>query len=68
MKQEDDIKKAAQHVIKGIRGENLIFDEDNLNRDQSNGCFYYFSDGDKPKIGWRYDWKEKYNGEEWTIE
>ena len=64
----DDIKKAAQHVIKGIRGENLIFDEDNLNRDQSNGCFYYFSDGDKPKIGWRYDWKEKYNGEEWTIE
>lgn len=64
----DDIKKAAQHVIKGIRGENLIFDEDNLNRDLSNGCFYYFSDGDKPKIGWRYDWKEKYNGEEWTIE
>ena len=54
----DDIKKAAQHVVKGIRGENLIFDEDNLNRDQSNGCFYYFSDGDKPKIGWRYDWKE----------
>lgn len=64
----DDIKKAAQHVIKGIRGENLIFDEDNLNRDLSNGCFYYFSDGDKPKIGWRFDWKEKYNGEEWTIE
>lgn len=64
----DDIKKAAKHVIKGIRGENLIFDEDNLNRDLSNGCFYYFSDGDKPKIGWRYDWKEKYNGEEWTIE
>jgi len=64
----DDIQKAAQQVLKGVRGENLIFDEDNLNRDQSNGCFYHFSDGDRPKIGWRYDWKEKYNGEEWTIE
>lgn len=64
----DDIKDAAKKVLKGVRSEDLLFDEDRLNRDQSNGCFYHFSDGERPKIGWRYDWKEKYNGEEWTIE
>lgn len=64
----DDIKNAAKAVLKGVRSEDLLFDKDSLNRDQSNGCFYHFSDGERPKIGWRYDWKEKYNGEEWIIE
>lgn len=63
-----DIKSAAKEVLKGVRGEDLVFDDEKLNKDSSNGCFYYFSDGKHPKIGWRYDWKEKYNGEEWTIE
>lgn len=64
----DDIKNAAKAVVKGVRDEHLLFDGEPLNTDYSNGCFYYFSDGKTPKIGWRYDWKEKYNGEEWTIE
>ncbi len=64
----DEIKNAAKAVVKGVRDEHLLFDGEPLNTDSSNGCFYYFSDGKTPKIGWRYDWKEKYNGEEWTIE
>lgn len=64
----EDVKKAALRVVEEIRDEELIFDSDKLNSEQSNGCFYYFSDGEKPKIGWRYDWKEKYNGEEWITE
>lgn len=67
-KSEDEIKQAARAVLDGVRNENPIFAQDILNETSSNGCFYHFSDGDKPKIGWRFDWKEKYNGEEWTIE
>ena len=67
-KSEDEIKQAARAVLDGVRNENPIFDQDILNETSSNGCFYHFSDGDKPKIGWRFDWKEKYSGEEWTIE
>lgn len=63
-----DVEQAARNVLEKVRGEHPMFDQDELNETSSNGCFYYFSDGDKPKIGWRYDWKEKYNGEEWTIE
>lgn len=64
----DEIKRAARTVLEEVRNEHLFFDQDILNEISSNGCFYHFSDGDKPKIGWRYDWKERYNGEEWTIE
>lgn len=48
--------------------EDLKFEEDQLTRTQSNGCFFYFSDGERPKLGWRYDWKNKYNGIEWITE
>lgn len=64
----DEVKRAAQAVLEEVRNEHPVFDQDILNETSSNGCFYHFSDGDKPKIGWRYDWKDKYNGEEWTIE
>lgn len=65
---EEDVILAAQQVLEEVRGEHMIFDQDPLNESSSNGCFYHFSDGKNPKIGWRYDWKEKYDGEEWTIE
>lgn len=64
----EDVKKAAMQVVESVRDEELLFDDDKLNSDQSNGCFYYFSDGNRPKIGWRYDWKDIYNGEEWITE
>lgn len=64
----EDVKKAAMQVVGSVRDEELLFDDDKLNSDQSNGCFYYFSDGNRPKIGWRYDWKDIYNGEEWITE
>ena len=67
-KSEEEIKQAARTVLEGVRNEHPNFDEDTLNETSSRGCFYYFSDGEKPRIGWRYDWKERYNGEEWTIE
>lgn len=65
---KEDADVAARLVLDGVRSEHLIFDQDILNESNSNGCYYHFSDGKTPKIGWRYDWKEKYNGEEWTIE
>lgn len=65
---DNEVKQAAKGVLEEVRNEHLFFDQDILNETSSNGCFYHFSDGEKPKIGWRYDWKEKYNGEEWTIE
>lgn len=67
-KDVEEINLAAQTVLDGVRNEHPIFDQDILNETSSNGCFYHFSDGERPKIGWRYDWKEKYNGEEWIIE
>ena len=65
---EADIISAARKVVWGVLDKELKFEEDCLNKTQSNGCFFYFSDGKIPKIGWRNDWKDKYNGEEWTIE
>lgn len=65
---EPIILSAAQNVVWGVLGESIKFEEDNLSRTESNGCFFYFSDGKTPKIGWRNDWKDKYNGIEWIIE
>lgn len=64
----DEINKAGREVLKAVKKEALRYDEDNLDSVSSNGCFYFFSDGESPRIGWRQDWMAKYYGQEWTIE
>lgn len=64
-KSEEDVKSAARSVLTSIRLQNLPFVGDENLGDSSTGCYYYFSDGDHPTIGWRYDWLEKYNGKDW---
>ena len=68
MSDEEQKNKAAKAVVRRVRNEWLKFDEDDLNSEASNGCFYYFSDGKEPRIGWRVDWESLYNGKEWTID
>ena len=61
---EQDIKKSAKDILYQIRNSKVNFVGEVLNIESVYGCYYYFSDGDHPTIGWRSDWKEKYNGED----
>lgn len=68
MSTEEEINKAARAVVKEVRGIDLKYDGEDMEAESSNGCFYYFSDGKSPRIGWRDDWQNKYHGQEWTID
>ena len=63
---ECDEEKTARKVLYETRNIKLEFVEGESIDKFSNGCYYYFSDGEHPTIGWRKDWKEKYNGKDWT--
>lgn len=63
---EQEMNKKGRELLQKIRKENVLFNGDNIGITSSNGCYYYFSNGEHPTIGWRQDWKEKYNGKEWT--
>lgn len=53
---EDEYNEAANNCFNEI----LVKEFELLDLPLSNG--YFFSLSDKPKIGWRYDWEEKYKG------
>jgi len=58
----EKINEIAQKCIDDVRDIELKIGENEeyqLNTTRSNGQFYYLSD-ENPKIGWRYDWEEKY--------
>lgn len=55
---EGEIKVLALELLDYIRKEKLVLAKTNLGVDLSNGYFYLLSD--EPKIGWHYDWKNKY--------
>jgi len=57
---EEDIQKKALSIVDTLRKEKLKISSLQLDTQHSNGEFYYLSDN--LKIGWRKDWKEKYNG------
>lgn len=62
-----DIQKqqAAIDVLTEVRKIDLtIIDQEKLG-ESSNGCFYFFSDGEKPTIGWSHNWMDLYNGQDW---
>ena len=65
---EEAIKEAGWDVLKEVRSVKLKYDQDEIGPAESNGCYYHFSDGETPRIGWRVDWETLYNGKEWTTE
>lgn len=57
---EEEIKEKALSIVDTLRKERLSISSLQLDTQHSNGEFYYLSDN--LKIGWRKDWKDKYNG------
>jgi hypothetical protein len=55
---DEDEDELALDLLDEIREERLIISSQQMDTDFSNGEFYYLSD--KPEIGWRQDWEEKY--------
>ena len=55
---EGEIKVLALELLDYIRKEKLVLVKTDLGVDLSNGYYYLLSD--EPKIGWHYDWKNKY--------
>lgn len=66
---EEEVKKCARKILYELRKSET---DEPLNRRSVIGCYYHFSDGEHPTIGWRHDWKDKYNGKDfrkkWTID
>lgn len=56
--QEKDIVKFANLLLDEIRKISLKLEGEEYDIDLSNGLFYFLSNN--PDIGWRVDWKEKY--------
>ena len=65
---EEQKRESGWAVLDDVRQVHLKYDQEDIGITESNGCFYHFSDGDTPRIGWRCDWESLYNGKEWTIE
>lgn len=57
---EEEIQEKALSIVDTLRKEKLKISSLQLDIQHSNGEFYYLSDS--LKIGWRKDWKDKYNG------
>lgn len=68
MSGEEKIREAGWEVLDEVKGVHLKYDQDEIGLAESNGCYYHFSDGETPQIGWRVDWETLYNGKEWTTE
>ncbi len=61
-KKNKELKKLARKCVSEVRKVDLKIgarEKSPLSRSQSNGQFYYLSD-ENPKIGWIYNWQEKY--------
>lgn len=63
---EIDALRSARKLLRSTRKEQVVFNGEYIGSPSSNGCYYYFSNGNHPTIGWRKDWKERYNGKNWT--
>ena len=68
MSDEQMKRIAGKEVLKAVKKVHLKYDQEDIGPSESNGCFYHFSDGETPRIGWRVDWETFYNGKEWTTE
>ena len=68
MSGENIIKDAGWEVFNKVKDVRLKYDQEDIGATESNGCYYHFSDGETPQIGWRCDWETLYNGKEWTTD
>lgn len=68
MSDEQMKRTAGKEVLKAVKKVHLKYDQEDIGPSESNGCYYHFSDGETPRIGWRVDWETLYNGKEWTTE
>lgn len=68
MSDEQLKRTVGKEVLKAVKKVHLKYDQEDIGPSESNGCFYHFSDGKTPRIGWRVDWETLYNGKEWTTE
>lgn len=55
---DKEIKSLALELLDFIRKEKLLLANTDLGIELSNGYYYLLSD--EPKIGWHYDWKNRY--------
>ena len=55
---DEEIKSLALELLDFIRQEKLSLANTDLGIEISNGYYYLLSD--EPKIGWHYDWKNRY--------
>lgn len=53
-----DLLECAGKCLDEIRKKELVFEDNNLDVEMSNGQFYLLSNA--PRIGWLLDWEEKY--------
>lgn len=69
MSDEQTKRKAGKDVLQEVKREiRLEYDQEDIGATESIGCYYHFSDGERPQIGWRCDWESLYNGKEWTTD
>lgn len=68
MSDEEEKKQAGKKVLKEVKKLKLKYSQEDIGPTESNGCFFHFSDGKEPQIGWRCDWESLYNGKEWTTD
>ena len=68
MSDEEDKSQAGKMVLKEVKKVKLKYGQEDIGPTESNGCFYHFSDGKEPQIGWRCDWESLYDGKEWTTD
>ncbi|KAA9040836.1 hypothetical protein FW778_01995 [Ginsengibacter hankyongi] len=55
---ESEIKALALDLLDHMRKQTVSIDNENLGTKFSNG--YYYSLSNEPKIGWHFDWENKY--------
>lgn len=55
---EIEIKELAHDILHYIKRQNISIAGENLGIELSNG--YYYSLSNEPKIGWHFDWENKY--------
>ena len=59
--QDSKLDSLALEILDEIRKRKLSISQQKLETDMSNGVFYSLSD--RPVIGWKNDWKDKYQNE-----
>ena len=61
----DEINQKALEILDLLRDKKLSLSGAELTTELSNGEFYHLSD--QPLIGWRFDWREKYENGKTSI-